>query len=315
MALPWFRFYHEWASDMKVQTLSFENQRHFVMILCWHASGVLPTLTDEVIAAAFRMTAEDLAEMKKVFRSRGFIEKGWQPKNWDKRQRPSDDSGARVKAHRERKKQVKPEAVTVTTPLRNGDVTEIPLISYSSSVLEDSLNTENQEEDTRCKSVTTPLRNGYTADHGKPCPAYPDPETSLVIIHTGGHTIADDAARDLWRRIWATWKDEKLCLGWYEHQRWYPAETWVSAFAETKKQYGDRAIGIRLVEKIAADIDAHGTREAKPFAPDPTRASAANGKPKSEKQQWREANSAHLAMLKEKLAQMGGDDDGDETES
>ena len=39
MTLPWFRFYHEFATDPRVQMLSEEMQRRLVMLFCLEASG------------------------------------------------------------------------------------------------------------------------------------------------------------------------------------------------------------------------------------------------------------------------------------
>jgi hypothetical protein len=170
MSLPWFRFYHEWISDPKVQTMPMLWQRHLVAVFCWHASGDLKNLPDAVLAEAFGMPPEELARMKAAFKARGFISgQGWTPKNWEKRQRPSDDSGSRVAAFRERKLQQKIKdvgvgvgGVTVTSPLRNRDVTEIPLTSNSQSYSESS--PEEEKPKTRegtGVTVTSPLRNRY----------------------------------------------------------------------------------------------------------------------------------------------------------
>lgn len=117
MPLPWFRFYHEWINDPKVQNLSFEWQRHFVAILCWHANGTLQSLSDEIIAESFHMSLDELGIMKKSFTMRGFIEDGWTPKNWEKRQTTVNGaSTSRVRAFRERKRvsSVSCNAVTVS---------------------------------------------------------------------------------------------------------------------------------------------------------------------------------------------------------
>ena len=41
MSKPWFRMYHEFAGDPVIQALAFEDQRHFVMLLCLKCSGLL----------------------------------------------------------------------------------------------------------------------------------------------------------------------------------------------------------------------------------------------------------------------------------
>lgn len=279
MPLPWYRFYTEFAHDPKIQTLPIPWRFAFVMILCWHAEEELSKLPDRVKAKIFEMTMEELEEMKETFTDLGFIENGWTPKNWEKRQRPSDNSAPRVQALRKRAKEAiintlscPSSDVTVTSPLRNRDVTEIPLISSSSS---GSL----REDNTRDVTVTGPLRNGDVTVTQINQPSYPDVETTMHHIDTGEHEINDATARDIWRRIWETWHDESLCIDWYRWQKQYPPDTWVAAFSQTKKQYGGQTVGIALVAKIAANIAAHGMKKAKPYAPDPGRDSKSAAAP------------------------------------
>ncbi len=301
MPLPWFRFYTEFAHDPKVQTLPIPWRFAFTMILCWHAEGELGKLPDRVKAKIFEMTMEELEEMKETFTDLGFIENGWTPKNWEKRQRASDTSNARVKAFRERKRQ----GVTLQSPLRNGDVTDLLLISSSKEKTDASI---IEEEEIRTSNVTQPLRNGDVTVTDIKQPSYPDPTTSMVMMHTGKHVIDDPTARDLWARIWSTWKDQSLCLGWYEHQRWYSSETWIAAFSQAKKQCGDKEISIRYIEKIAANIDAHGVKDAKPFAAD----AAAPSRPKTRTEMKHEAWDARLEELKAKLPPGWKAEDDDE---
>ena len=81
MPFPWFRFYHEFAVDPKVQALPPAWQRHLIMIFCFHAAETLKTFDDEVIASALRVTPAELKEIKAVFIRRGFILKDWTPRN------------------------------------------------------------------------------------------------------------------------------------------------------------------------------------------------------------------------------------------
>lgn len=82
----WFRLYSEFAHDPKVQALSESYQRRLVMIFCLRSEGALPKLTDEEIAFALRITAQELAATKAVFVVKGFIGDDWSVTAWDKRQ-------------------------------------------------------------------------------------------------------------------------------------------------------------------------------------------------------------------------------------
>ena len=131
--MDWFRMYHEFASDPKVQSMSEALQRRLVMLLCLRCSNALVTLQDDEIAFALRISEEELAETKAVFLRKGFINDDWSIANWEKRQFISDSSAARVAKHRAKKKDaqkqggdgpVTPRNVTETPPEQNRTDTE-----------------------------------------------------------------------------------------------------------------------------------------------------------------------------------------------
>jgi hypothetical protein len=105
MANPWFRLYSEFAHDPKVQMLSEEMQRRYVMLMCLRCSETLVTLHETEIAFQLRLTEQELEETKSLFISKKFIDRQWNLLNWDKRQFVSDSSTMRVAKHRQKKKQ------------------------------------------------------------------------------------------------------------------------------------------------------------------------------------------------------------------
>lgn len=113
MTLPWFRLYSEFATDPVIQSLAFEDQRHFLMLLCFKCSGLLdrefpnPQMRQEVIRKAIGLDGKAWDEMRNRLQSVGIIDADLQPKNWDKRQFISDASTERVRAYRERMNKVK----------------------------------------------------------------------------------------------------------------------------------------------------------------------------------------------------------------
>lgn len=120
MTNPWFRLYSEFAHDPKVQMMPEAMQRRYIMLMCMRCSNVTVTLRDDEIAFQLRISDAELAETKRLFISKGFIDDAWNLVNWDKRQFASDHdpSGAeRQKRYREKQREIK--AVT----LRNGQVT------------------------------------------------------------------------------------------------------------------------------------------------------------------------------------------------
>ena len=103
MANPWFRTYSEFAHDPKVQSMSETMQRRLVMIFCLKCSDVLKTLSDDDIAFQLRISGDDLLATKMLFITKGFIDKNWSIKNWDKRQFVSDKSAERQRKYRAKK--------------------------------------------------------------------------------------------------------------------------------------------------------------------------------------------------------------------
>lgn len=109
MTLPWFRFYHEFVGDPVIQQLDFGDQRHYVMVLCLKAAGVLdrefPTedYRHRVICRALGLDPLAGSEAKRRLQDVGLLDGSWHPPAWDKRQFKSDNSTARVQAYREKR--------------------------------------------------------------------------------------------------------------------------------------------------------------------------------------------------------------------
>jgi hypothetical protein len=104
MANAWFRMYHEFATDPKVQMLSEADQRRFIMILCLRCCNDDVTLQDEEVAFQLRISNEEWMKTKGVLLSKEMIGEDNKPTAWDKRQFISDSSRERVARHREKLK-------------------------------------------------------------------------------------------------------------------------------------------------------------------------------------------------------------------
>lgn len=105
MSNAWFRLYHEFATDPKVQMMSEADQRRYVMLLCLRCSNGDETLHDDEIAFQLRISDDEWNSTKQRLLQRGLIDELCNPCGWDKRQFSSDSSTARVSEHRARKKQ------------------------------------------------------------------------------------------------------------------------------------------------------------------------------------------------------------------
>ena len=101
MSMPWFRLYAEFAADPVIQSLAFEDQRHFVVVLCMKCNGTLDRelardARERIIARGLGLDPIAAAEAKRRLAEMGLVDDDWQPKGWDKRQFSSDNSTDRV---------------------------------------------------------------------------------------------------------------------------------------------------------------------------------------------------------------------------
>lgn len=118
MALPWFRMYAEFATDPDVQTLAFEDQRHYVVLLCLKCNGTLdkdyPTAERrlQVIRKTLGLDSVAVDECKRRLMEAGLIDLQWQPLGWENRQFASDSSVERTREWRERKQRLGDVTVT-----------------------------------------------------------------------------------------------------------------------------------------------------------------------------------------------------------
>ena len=103
MSNSWFRFYHEWDSDPKVQMMTENMQRRLAMLFCWRCKE--ETFQETRAAFHWRISLEEIAQTKAVFIANGFIDENWELLNWDRRQFISDSSTDRVRRHRQALKQ------------------------------------------------------------------------------------------------------------------------------------------------------------------------------------------------------------------
>jgi len=106
MALTWFRMYSEFANDPKVQMMPEHMQRRLVMLFCLRCSNGDVTLHETEIAFSMRISESELLETKTLFLEKKFINKNWKILNWEKRQFSSDSSASRVKAWRDKRRNV-----------------------------------------------------------------------------------------------------------------------------------------------------------------------------------------------------------------
>ena len=103
MSNPWFRMYSEFATDPKVQMLPESMQRRLLMLFCLRCNESIDGASDEEVAFALRIDGDAIAETKKLFVHKGFIDESWNIAKWDSRQFTSDSSAERVRKYREKR--------------------------------------------------------------------------------------------------------------------------------------------------------------------------------------------------------------------
>jgi hypothetical protein len=111
--LEWCKLWAEWGTDPKVQSMSESMRCRHALLLCLRCTHDVARLSEDEIAFYMRITLEDLLVTKDLFVRKGFIDKHWNVTKWDKRQASVSPSALRMRALRERERNV----------LRNGDVT------------------------------------------------------------------------------------------------------------------------------------------------------------------------------------------------
>jgi len=118
MSMPWFRMYAEFATDPVVQCLSFDDQRHFLMLLCFKCSGLLDRQfacrlqRSEVIRKSLGLDGKAWEEMRTRLRGVKLIDDDLQPVNWNKRQYISDADPTAAERQRRRRERIRHAPVT-----------------------------------------------------------------------------------------------------------------------------------------------------------------------------------------------------------
>src|SRR5690606_25692188 len=100
MAQPWFRMYARFMTDPDVEELSFEDQRHFVFVLCMKCDGLLDKdfsddeKRERAIARRLGLQGEAFANAKARLLESGLVDGDWHPRSWGSLQFKSDHDGA-----------------------------------------------------------------------------------------------------------------------------------------------------------------------------------------------------------------------------
>lgn len=194
--MQWFRMYAEFATDPVVQSMSFDDQRHFVIILCLKCSGALdrefgdPQMRVAMLRRALGLEAMAFDEAKNRLCGSGLINGEWQPKNWEKRQFLSDHSAAeRMRNYRKRHRDV-----TVTSRVTKSDV-----LDTESEADTDSEKKKTKKQSARARRVPADFQPDV--DYAKQ--QVPDMDVDREIARFRDWEFK--TARSDWAAVWRTW--------------------------------------------------------------------------------------------------------------
>lgn len=117
----WFRMYGEFIYDEKIEFLAFEDQRHYVYLLCMKCLGLLDKeypqqgMLDEVVRRRLGLIGEAFDNARIRLMNIGLIDKHWQPVAWSDRQFISDQDVSNAERQRRYKQKHKGNAGNVTS--------------------------------------------------------------------------------------------------------------------------------------------------------------------------------------------------------
>lgn len=224
MSNPWFRMYSDFIFDEVIEFLAFEDQRHFVFLLCMKNAGLLDKeypkdgMLDRVVARRLGLVGEVFDNAKKRLMEVGLIDVNWQPINWNKRQFISDSDNshaARQRKYRERKKNVTRDVtrdVTVTVLDTDTDTD-----TEKSNAVSASIDQSKKSEKKRATPVpkdfeVTPEMFDWVIGKGMPeTKVRPETEAFINNHKAKGNVFVD------WNAAWRTWMIKSV--GYAEQRR------------------------------------------------------------------------------------------------
>jgi hypothetical protein len=202
MAFNWFRMYHEFATDPKVQSMSEPMQRRLVMLFCIRCrDGYVSFQEDELAVALGIPFGKEFTETKELFIRKGFIDDHWTVLHWDKRQYKSDTSADRTRLWRESRK-------AVTSQDRHGDGISSVSVITSTSIPRDTEVKPSQKRHRDVTEKTTVFRKPSTEDVRSYCTERSngvDPVKFFNYYESNGWMVGKNKMKN-WKAAVHTWE-------------------------------------------------------------------------------------------------------------
>lgn len=265
--MEWFRFWNNTLNSLKVQRLPGETFKFWVNLLCLVSQGdTKGSVPDrDEIEFALRVKNDKVSVHINLLIEAGLLEDmgegGLMIHDWEEWQPQGDDPAERMRRYRERKRNVSSNG-SVAQPLRNAKRNA----RRNSDVIDKDTDTDTDTETEKDDNPLPPSRGNVVVSSSiedEP-PEFPDALTTIVTVQSGEHSFSEHEARKIWGHLWRTWKDTRLCYGFYEKQRWCSVQGWLYAIEMTLKQ-NVRPGSIKYLQKIGMDFDINGPKREKPL--------------------------------------------------
>lgn len=204
-SLPWCRLYTEFAFDPKVQILAFEDQRHYVILLCLKGNGTLDGASaskdyrERIVAKGLGLDPVAAVEAKRRLMEGGLIDADWHPIKWESRQCKSDHSAAERKREQRNRDKERDGHDDVTTESRD------------SHVLDKSRGDKSREEKIKKrrrassppKILSAKVPPDFVPDVDHALAKIPDMDVEAELEKFRGWEF--DPPRCDWSRTWSNW--------------------------------------------------------------------------------------------------------------
>ena len=185
MSNPWFRMYNDTVNNPKAQSLSGDDFKLWINLLCIASQngGFLPPISETAFRLRASVTVTEAVLQTLVTGNLFTVTKNqhqelYYPKNWEERQYKSDSSKERTRRWRDKSKTVT-QTVTVTPPEQNRteQIKKVP-----------------KKE----KSVT-----GFSDPEQPPLPAMPDPTEAGLSAKAQAKAILEAKFDEVFENCWA----------------------------------------------------------------------------------------------------------------
>lgn len=140
--MQWLRLYTRIMTDPDVEELSFEDQRHYVWLLCMKSEGLLDKdfggdyeKRDRAIARRLGLQGEAFTFAKERLVMSRLVDLNFQPRNWDKLQFKSDHDSAERQRRSRASRGITSQSRDSHTPEQNRTDTDTETDTHKSAAL------------------------------------------------------------------------------------------------------------------------------------------------------------------------------------